>query len=158
RKRPDALLPILSFIAHRPGAQTRFYDGASALQITEFQVPFLKYSSEQAIAIHMAPLVQKLLAWNGTPGPNQKVFGTGALAIPTLLDRISQGQQPPNCLIIVGSPVQDVVTNAPATLVPHYLKNGNVLQSAQILKDTRVYFLFPDEDMSRWSDGTEVRL
>jgi hypothetical protein len=168
--RQNTLVDLTTWLTHQAGCDEHIFDGEAGTEISRFEVPELTYFSESAVAERISQPLQKLIAWNTETGPVPTLAGTGALDLPKVLERIAGSYPAPERLIIIGSPIykspngtnEDFFTGHFRTPSLGHIHSTNSPFSSigmeKSLAGTRVYFLYPSEDTSKWPAEYEKHL
>jgi hypothetical protein len=168
--RANSLAILTTWLMHQTNANVCVFDGGDGTQITEFTVPQVKYFRPGAVADRIGAPLQKLATWKQDTIGDARLIGTGALALPELLDRISQSHPAPAHLILIGSPVYKSPNHREFDFAEPRLRSpgfGLLLDEKfplscvgreQSFADTRVYYLFPKENTVRWPSSYEANL
>src|SRR5262245_36133949 len=160
--RANCVAALTTWLMGQANCHIRIFDGWEGTQITEFTPPKVKYFRAGAVADRIGTPIHKLVAWNQESIGDASLIGTGALAIPTILERIAQRPTPPERLIFIGSPVYRSPSNPVTDFArPHlrYPSPGHLndahsafscLGRESSLAGSRVYFLFPKQHSADW--------
>lgn len=168
--RGNALGLITTFLMRQADCHIQIFDGSDGTQITEFTPSKVKYFRPGAVADRIGVPIQKLIAWRQETAGDPRLLGTGALAIPEVLARIAQSRAAPERLILIGSPIYRSPNSSTNDFTDPQLRYPSVghlkdphspfscVGRERSLAGTRVYYLFPKEDTSRWPATYEANL
>jgi hypothetical protein len=168
--RQTTLVDLTTWLTRHSGYDVHVFDGGTGIEITHFVVPELTYFRESAVAERIGQPLQKLIAWAQETRPASTLDGTGGLDIPKAFERISESYPAPERLIVLGSPIyksskgtnDDFFVGHFRTPSLGHIRAADAPFSAvgmeKSLAGTRVYFLYPSEDTSKWPAEYEKHL